>query len=434
MTREELRRAIERPARRAGLDRRAGAGRRAAGRRRGRAGRAAAALDDAARALGPARRPAVATGRLRAQRRRPGRGRAARRGRLRRARPRAAAPRRAGCSCASATRTRAARSCAAGSRSTSRTTDVVARLTERRLLTVSEGTVEVAHEALLQEWPRLRGWLDEDTEGRRLQHRLREAAGAWEADRRDPGGLYRGARLAAALDWAAEHGDELDATERAFLEAGRRASGRAQRRLRAGLAGVASLLVLAVIAGVVALDQRNQARERETAADAQRLGAQALASDDLDLALLLARQGVALNDTVADARQPARRAAQEPGGDRRHPGRRPAREPRPQPRRPDARDDGERAGGFTSSTRARDAPPCRPGASSTNCGAARRWCSIARARASRSARTTRTSSTLRSGRELARLDTVGLDLQHGVLGRRARARHAPRNPERGEPR
>ena len=60
---------------------------------------------------------------------------------------------------------------------------------------------------------------------------------AWEADARDPGGLYRGAPLAAALDWAAEHGDELDATERAFLEAGRRASGRAQRRLRAGLAG-----------------------------------------------------------------------------------------------------------------------------------------------------------------------------------------------------
>ncbi|MDA0166058.1 winged helix-turn-helix domain-containing protein [Solirubrobacter ginsenosidimutans] len=175
---------------------------------------------------------------------------------------------------------------------------VVARLTDRRLLTVSEGTVEVAHEALLHEWPRLRGWLDEDIEGRRLRHRLREAAGAWEADARDPAGLYRGARLAAALDWAAEHGDALDATERAFLEAARRASGRAQRRLRAGLAGVVSLLVLAVIAGILALDQRNQALARETAADAQRLGAQALASDDLDLALLLARQGVTLDDTV----------------------------------------------------------------------------------------------------------------------------------------
>ena len=43
--------------------------------------------------------------------------------------------------------------------------EVVGRLTERRLLTVSEGTVEVAHEALLREWPRLRGWLAEDAQG-----------------------------------------------------------------------------------------------------------------------------------------------------------------------------------------------------------------------------------------------------------------------------
>src|SRR5206468_10850656 len=38
---------------------------------------------------------------------------------------------------------------------------VVEVLTARRLVTVSEGTVEVAHEALLREWPRFRQWLDE---------------------------------------------------------------------------------------------------------------------------------------------------------------------------------------------------------------------------------------------------------------------------------
>ena len=64
------------------------------------------------------------------------------------------------------------------------------------------------------------------------------------------------------------------------------------------LAGVAALLVLAVIAGVVALDQRSSARAEATTAAAQRLGAQALADDDLDRSLLLARQGVALDDTL----------------------------------------------------------------------------------------------------------------------------------------
>ena len=138
-------------------------------------------------------------------------------------------------------------------------------LADRRLLTVSDGTVEVAHEALLREWPRLRGWLEEDAEGRRLHRHLREAAREWDAGGRDAGELYRGARLARALDWAAGHEPELNAIERAFLDDGRTRERRVrQRRLRLVLAGVASLLVLAVIAGVVALDQRGEARAEAT--------------------------------------------------------------------------------------------------------------------------------------------------------------------------
>ena len=122
--------------------------------------------------------------------------------------------------------------------------EVVEQLTDRRLLTVSDGTVEVAHEALLREWPRLRAWLDEDAEGRRLHRRLGDAARAWDADARDPGGLYRGARLAAALDWAAGHDAELNPTERAFLDASRQrerarpapAAADARRRRRAARA------------------------------------------------------------------------------------------------------------------------------------------------------------------------------------------------------
>jgi WD40 repeat protein len=175
---------------------------------------------------------------------------------------------------------------------------VVAQLSERRLLTVSDGAVEVAHEALLREWPRVREWLHEDVEGRRLHRRLADAARAWDADGRDPGGLYRGARLAAANDWAAGHERELDETERAFLADSRGAAGRATRRLRALLAGLAALLAVAVVAGLVALEQRGNARAEATAAAAQRLGAQALADDDLDRSLLLARQGMALDDSL----------------------------------------------------------------------------------------------------------------------------------------
>ena len=72
-------------------------------------------------------------------------------------------------------------------------------------MTVSDGEVELSHEALLREWPRYRAWLEEDRIGRRLHAHLTAAARDWDARGRDPGELYRGARLAAALDWAAQH-------------------------------------------------------------------------------------------------------------------------------------------------------------------------------------------------------------------------------------
>jgi WD40 repeat protein len=174
----------------------------------------------------------------------------------------------------------------------------LAALTASRLVTTGEGAAEVAHEALLREWPRLRAWLEEDAESRRLHQHLIHAARDWQSAGRDPGELYRGARLASALDWATNHDAELNDVERAFLDESRAASGRAQRRLRAGLVALAALLVLAVIAGLVALDERGKARDEAVASDAQRLGALALLEDDLDRALLLARQGVALDDTV----------------------------------------------------------------------------------------------------------------------------------------
>ena len=62
--------------------------------------------------------------------------------------------------------------------------------------------------------------------------------------------------------------------------------------------GVAALLMLAVIAGALAFDQRGNARDEALAADAHRLGARALLENDLDTSLLLARQGVALKDSL----------------------------------------------------------------------------------------------------------------------------------------
>ena len=174
---------------------------------------------------------------------------------------------------------------------------VLETLVDARLLTVDDGFVEVAHEALLHEWPRLREWLDEDVEGRTLHRELSGSAGEWQARGRDAAGLYRGPRLAAALAWAAEHDGELSDTERAYLFASRRSAQRELRRLRAVAATLAALLVLVVAAGTVAVVQRQSARHDARVALAARLGAQATAEPRLDRALLLAREAVRLDDS-----------------------------------------------------------------------------------------------------------------------------------------
>ena len=152
------------------------------------------------------------------------------------------------------------------------------RLAEARLLTLGDDTAEVAHEVLIREWPTLRGWLEEDRAGIRLHRELGDAAGRWDAAGREAGDLYRGTRLDAAAEWAQQHAARLNATERAFLDASVAASQheaerqrRANRRLRTLLAGAGILLVLAVVAGLLAL------RENSDSRGAARIGGRAAA-------------------------------------------------------------------------------------------------------------------------------------------------------------
>lgn len=173
---------------------------------------------------------------------------------------------------------------------------VLDTLAARRLLTVSESHAEVAHEALLREWPRLRGWLDDDEAGRRLRRHLAPAALAWQVNG-DPGDLYRGSRLAGALDWQASHAADLTDTEHDFLRASRDAEGadalrrrRSIRRLRGLAAGLAAVLAMALVASWVAVEQRQQAARSSLSADVRALRAGALEEARWDRALLYAVQ------------------------------------------------------------------------------------------------------------------------------------------------
>jgi DNA-binding SARP family transcriptional activator/WD40 repeat protein len=198
---------------------------------------------------------------------------------------------------------------------------LVELLVEARLVSIDGETVQIAHEALVRVWPRLRGWLDDDVEGQRLFRHLAGAAEAWDAMGRPDSELYRGIRLTRTLEWRDRAAPDLNDTEIAFLDASvtvssaeeraaetRKARERkSRRRLRGALAGVGAFLVLALVAGVLAIrnaDRAEQERQdREAAArlaEARRAGAQAAEQENIATALLLTVE--ALNvDTSAQA-------------------------------------------------------------------------------------------------------------------------------------
>ncbi len=96
---------------------------------------------------------------------------------------------------------------------------VLKALADARLITASEDSVQVAHEALIREWPTLRGWLEDNREGLRLHRQLTNSTQEWLAAGREADLLFRGARLAQAREWAVSHADDMNMQERDFLEA-----------------------------------------------------------------------------------------------------------------------------------------------------------------------------------------------------------------------
>ncbi|MCP4285129.1 MAG: hypothetical protein GY792_11855, partial [Gammaproteobacteria bacterium] len=142
-------------------------------------------------------------------------------------------------------------------------------LADARLVATGQESVEVAHEALIREWPLLRHWLDENRDSLRLHRRLSKAAQEWEQNRQDPAFLYLGNRLTPVAEWAAGV-DDLNDLERAFLEASLAEQERLnqvertrekQAAHRRRYVAIAALVVIAVLSGLTwwAFGQRNEA-------------------------------------------------------------------------------------------------------------------------------------------------------------------------------
>ncbi|WP_129308426.1 caspase family protein [Streptomyces sp. L2] len=187
--------------------------------------------------------------------------------------------------------------------------DIRDRLLAKRLLTVDQDTMQIAHESLLRAWPRLRQWTEENTATLMLRQRLGADAAEWHAAGRDATYLYRGSRLQAATDLAQSH--QLPPAETEFIKAAQKVAEQESRRerrrvqvLRRFLTGIAVTLCVALVAAVLAVREQREAKAQQRAAVARALVAEAgnLKADDPRTSLRLGLAAQALDPGAETSR------------------------------------------------------------------------------------------------------------------------------------
>lgn len=155
-------------------------------------------------------------------------------------------------------------------------------------------TVEVAHEAILGEWERLRVWLEESQADLSLHRQLGWATASWIDAGGDESFLLRGTRLAhfetwvgdtqlvltkeeqAYLDASIARREDREAAERERQEQEARLEQRSSRRLKALVAVMAVALVVAVGLAIAAIIFAGRAEEQQHLAVARELAAAGL--------------------------------------------------------------------------------------------------------------------------------------------------------------
>ncbi|MEY2523646.1 MAG: hypothetical protein QOJ66_2211, partial [Ilumatobacteraceae bacterium] len=172
--------------------------------------------------------------------------------------------------------------------------EVIDLLVAARLLTAGAEGIEMAHEALIEAWPRLRSWIDDNRDGIRIHRHLTSSASAWAELGRDDGELYRGVRLSATLSWIGDSAPDLSDLERDFVDgavamsdAELRQHVRVNRRLRVLVGASVVGLIVAVTGTVLAVSQANKADRGRAAAEASQLVATVRGQSNLSASALL---------------------------------------------------------------------------------------------------------------------------------------------------
>jgi energy-coupling factor transporter ATP-binding protein EcfA2 len=123
-----------------------------------------------------------------------------------------------------------------------------------RLIATGADAIELAHEALIEQWGRLRCWLKEDRATLRIHRQLTRASQEWERLDCDGSYLYRGSRLSQVERWTETRTADLSTLEHDFIRASvaaqraELATRRQRRVLRVAVFGLSVLVLIALVA------------------------------------------------------------------------------------------------------------------------------------------------------------------------------------------
>ncbi|ORM25180.1 PD40 domain-containing protein [Williamsia sp. 1135] len=138
---------------------------------------------------------------------------------------------------------------------------VMEALGAARLVIHDEHGTALAHEAVIEAWPRLSQWLGDDREDVLHRQRIEADAREWTAEGKDRSLLYRGTRLASVIDWHRRSRTALSPTTTAFLMAARAYDRRGTHLRRAMVVLLAALTLTTAVVAVGAFNERRQADE-----------------------------------------------------------------------------------------------------------------------------------------------------------------------------
>jgi len=115
--------------------------------------------------------------------------------------------------------------------------------------------IEIVHESLLTNWPRLVRWQTQDADGAKLRDELRQAAAMWEERGRSNDLLWSGTAYRDLRLWRERYPGKLTALEedfaRSMVERARR-----RRRLRRGVVAAVIVILTGVAAAIAVSRQR----------------------------------------------------------------------------------------------------------------------------------------------------------------------------------